>query len=46
MNTRRKTENCVLPPEADCESVAYIKGVLEIFERAYDPAHPVVCMDE
>jgi hypothetical protein len=36
----------VIPPEANGEFVAHMEEVLETYAKAYDPAHPVVCMDE
>lgn len=36
----------VIPPENDAEFVACMEEVLETYERPYDPAHPVICMDE
>ena len=36
----------MIPPEADAEFVANMEHVLETYEKPYDPAHPVVCMDE
>jgi len=39
-------EYWVIPPEADAEFVANIEEVLEVYERPYDPAHSVLCMDE
>jgi hypothetical protein len=44
--TKRKIEYWVIPPEADGEFVAHMEEVLEIYAKAYDPAHPVLCMDE
>ena len=44
--TKRMIEYWVIPPEADAEFVAHMEEVLETYEKAYDPAHPVVCMDE
>ena len=44
--TKRKIEYWVIPPEADGEFVAHMEEVLDTYERAYDPTHPVVCMDE
>jgi hypothetical protein len=44
--TRRKIEYWVIPPDADGEFVANREEVLETYEKAYDPACPVVCMDE
>jgi hypothetical protein len=36
----------VIPPECDAEFVASMEDVLETYEKPYDPAHPVICMDE
>jgi hypothetical protein len=36
----------VIPPEADAEFVASMEEVLDVYARAYDPRHPVLCMDE
>jgi hypothetical protein len=44
--TRRKIEYWVIPPEADGEFVAHMEEVLETYEKTYDPAKPVLCMDE
>ena len=44
--TKRKIEYWVIPPEADAEFVANMEEVLETYEKAYDPACPVICMDE
>ena len=44
--TKRMIEYWVIPPEADAEFVANMEEVLEVYERPYDPAHPVLCMDE
>ena len=44
--TRRKIEYWVIPPSADGEFVAHMEQVLETYEKAYDPADPVLCMDE
>lgn len=44
--TKRKIEYWVIPPEADAEFVAHMENVLETYEKAYDSAHPVLCMDE
>jgi hypothetical protein len=44
--TKRMIEYWVIPPEADAEFVANMEEVLETYEKAYDPAHPVLCMDE
>ena len=44
--TNRKIEYWVIPPEADAEFVAHMEEVLETYEKPYDPAVPVLCMDE
>lgn len=46
MNTRKSIEYWVIPPEADAEFVACMEEVLDTYERAYDPDHPVICRDE
>jgi hypothetical protein len=33
-------------PAADAEFVALMEIILDLYERAYDPKHPVVCFDE
>ncbi|HWL74567.1 MAG TPA: IS630 family transposase [Burkholderiaceae bacterium] len=44
--TTRKIEYWVIPPEQDAECVAGMEEVLETYAEAYDPQHPVLCMDE
>lgn len=44
--TKRMIEYWVIPPKANAEFVADMEEVLETYEKAYDPAHPVLCMDE
>jgi DDE superfamily endonuclease len=44
--TNRKIQYWVIPPEANAEFVANMEDVLETYEKAYDAAHPVLCMDE
>lgn len=44
--TKRKIEYWVIPPESDGEFVACMENVLETYAQAYDPDHPVLCMDE
>jgi hypothetical protein len=44
--TNRKIEYWVIPPEADGEFVAHMEEVLETYEKPYNPACPVLCMDE
>lgn len=33
-------------PEASAEFVCAMEEVLEVYQRPYDPTHPVVCLDE
>jgi hypothetical protein len=33
-------------PAADAEFVALMELILDLYERPYDPAHPLVCFDE
>lgn len=44
--TKRKIEYWVIPPEADAEFVANMENVLETYAQPYNPARPVICMDE
>ena len=44
--TKRKIAYWVIPPEQDAEFVACMEEVLETYAAAYDPKHPVLCMDE
>ena len=44
--TNRKIEYWVIPPEADAEFVASMEEVLETYAKPYNPAIPVLCMDE
>ena len=44
--TNRKIEYWVIPPEADGEFVAHREEVLEVYEKPYNPAVPVLCVDE
>jgi DDE superfamily endonuclease len=44
--TNRKIEYWVIPPNADAEFVAHMEEVLDVYERPYDSAIPVLCMDE
>jgi hypothetical protein len=44
--TNRKIEYWVIPPEADAEFAAGMEDVLETYAKPYDPACPVLCMDE
>ena len=44
--TKRKIEYWGIPPEQDAAFVACMEEVLETYAAAYDPKHPVLCMDE
>ena len=44
--THRKIEYWVIPPEADAEFTANMEEVFETYKKPYDPAVPVLCMDE
>ena len=44
--TNRKIEYWVIPPEADAAFVAGMEAVLDTYAQPYDPACPVLCMDE
>ena len=44
--TNRKIQYWVIPPEADGEFVAHREDVLETYEKPYNSAVPVRCMDE
>jgi len=35
-----------IPPEQNAAFVAAMEDVLEVYSRPYNPARPVVCMDE
>jgi hypothetical protein len=37
---------CIPPGAADCEFVAAMEDVLEVYRRPRDPRRPVVCLDE
>ena len=43
--TKRKIAYWVMPPEQDAACVACMEEVLETYAAAYDPKHPVLCMD-
>jgi hypothetical protein len=36
----------VIPPQQNAEFVACMEDVLEVYQRPYHPARPVVCLDE
>jgi hypothetical protein len=44
--TNRKIEYWVIPPQADAEFVAGMEQVLDTYAQPYNPACPVLCMDE
>ena len=44
--TKQKIQYWVIPPESNAEFVACMEDVLEIYSRPYNPAYPVLCMDE
>ena len=44
--TNRKIQYWVIPPDANAEFAANMEEVLETYEKPYDPARPVLCMDE
>jgi hypothetical protein len=44
--TNRKIEYWVIPPEADAEFAACMEEILDTYALPYNPACPVVCMDE
>lgn len=44
--TNRKIEYWVIPPEADAEFAACMEDVLETYSTPFNPAVPVLCMDE
>ena len=44
--TQRKIASWGMPPAQDAECVACREDVLETYAKAYDPPHPVRCMDE
>jgi len=44
--TKRKIQYWVIPPECDAEFAANMEEVLETYEKPYDAACPVLCMDE
>jgi len=42
----RNIQYWVIPPESDAEFAACMEDVLDIYAKPYDPAIPVLCMDE
>ena len=43
--TQRMSAYWVSPPQQDAECGACMEEVLETYEKAYAPQHPVLCMD-
>jgi hypothetical protein len=41
-----KVKGWVIPPEKNSDFVANMERVLDVYKKPYDPAFPVVCMDE
>jgi hypothetical protein len=41
-----RQQQWVIPPQANAEFVCAMEDVLEVSTRPYDPARPVVCLDE
>ena len=39
-------EQWCIPPEANAEFVWQMEDVLDVYTRPYDPARPVICLDE
>lgn len=39
-------EQWCIPPEHDAAFAWHMEDVLDVYTRPYDPAHPVVCLDE
>ena len=44
--TKRKIESWGMPPDQDAEFVACMEEVRDTYAKAYEPHHPVLCMDE
>ncbi len=44
--TKRKIQYWVIPPQANCEFVACMENVLDIYAKPYNKSVPVICMDE
>ncbi|MHC4167267.1 MAG: IS630 family transposase [Planctomycetota bacterium] len=40
------SEQWCIPPEANCEFVACMEDVLDVYKKLYDPKFPQVCFDE
>ncbi|MDM8540560.1 hypothetical protein QUF90_05685 [Desulfococcaceae bacterium HSG9] len=43
---KRKIQYQVIPPKNNAEFAANMEDVPETYEKAYNPSHPVICMDE
>lgn len=41
-----RSKSWVIPPQQSAAFVYRMEQVLDVYERAYDPACPVVCLDE
>ena len=39
-------EQWCIPPEANADFVWHMEDVLDVYQRPYDPARPLVCLDE
>jgi len=44
--TKKKIQYWVIPPKSNCEFVACMEDILDTYALPYDPAIPVLCMDE
>jgi hypothetical protein len=44
--TQRAIAYWVIAPEQDAEFIASMEEVLDVYAQPYNPAHPVICMDE
>ncbi len=41
-----RNQSWLIPPEQNCDFVAQMEQVLDVYKRPLDPRHPVICMDE
>ena len=41
-----QSQEWCIPPEGECEFVAAMEDILDVYIRPYDPKRPLVCMDE
>lgn len=46
MNTKKKIQYWVIPPDANAEFIACMEDVLDVYTMPYSENVPVVCMDE